>query len=95
MLGLRTLVGTGSRQRNISQSQASLEGNVTGGKTGVEPSGGNIPVTYFTPMFEIFFISLTLIFSNAASRLPRRRGYTYQEGDRGEEGHPEPTGGAA
>ena len=30
-LGLRTLVGTGSRQQHISQSQASLWGNVPGG----------------------------------------------------------------
>ena len=53
-LGLRTLVGTGSRQRHISQSQASLGGMFRGETTGVESSGGNfpggnLPVTYIYP----------------------------------------------
>ena len=45
-LGLRTLVGTGLRQRHISQSQASLGGNSE--TAGVEPSGENMPVTKFS-----------------------------------------------
>ena len=55
-------MGTGSRQRHISQSQASLGGNVPGETTGVESSGGNfpggnLPVTDFLMTEKKFFES--------------------------------------